>query len=179
MYVTMFLGWYTVSTGELRYVNAAHPLPWRIDARGEVTPFGEVSGSMVGILPGRTYEEGRGTLQPGDRLVLYTDGVPEAEGPDEEFLGADGNIGRYLFLLAGAGDTTDLGGLGARLAQGHLLRIASNGAKAPTPPEDPGKATSTASRDVARLRRQVQQRERKLRHLEAQLVKARETQKTT
>jgi sigma-B regulation protein RsbU (phosphoserine phosphatase) len=95
MYITMFLGWYEIATGSLRYVNAAHPLPWRIDSRGEVTSFGEVSGSMVGILPGQTYTEGRETLRPGDRLVLYTDGVPEAEGPDEEFLGDE----RFRSLL--------------------------------------------------------------------------------
>jgi uncharacterized LabA/DUF88 family protein len=98
---------------------------------------------------------------------------------DEEFLRADGNVGRHLFLLADAADGTELGALGTRLAQGHLLRIASNGAQAAVPGKASDKAPAKGARDATRLRRQVQERERKLRHSEAQLVKAREVQKTT
>jgi uncharacterized LabA/DUF88 family protein len=98
---------------------------------------------------------------------------------DEEFLRADGNVGRHLFLLADAADGSEFGALGTRLAQGHLLRIATNGAKAASAREASGKSTAAGARDATRLRRQVQERERKLRHLEAQLVKARENQKTT
>lgn len=98
---------------------------------------------------------------------------------DEEFLRSDGNVGRHLVLLADVADGTELGALGTRLAQGHLLRIASNGAPAAAPPKPSGKASAAGTRDATRLRRQVQERERKVRHLEAQLVKARETHKTT
>jgi uncharacterized LabA/DUF88 family protein len=98
---------------------------------------------------------------------------------DEEFLRADGNVGRHLVLLANVADGTELGALGTRLAQGHLLRIASNGAPATAPRKASGKAPAAETRDATRLRRRVQERERKLRHLEAQLVKAREVQKTT
>jgi len=97
---------------------------------------------------------------------------------DESFLRTNGNVGRHLYLLAEAGEVAELGELGARLAQGQLLRLAPNGAKdrptarAADPPSAP------ASRDATRLRRQVQERDRKLRHLEAQLAKVREAQKT-
>jgi len=89
---------------------------------------------------------------------------------DESFLRADGNLGRHLFLLASGLDGTELDGLGTRVAHEHLLRIASNGTRAP----EPGKA----SREEARLKRQVQERDRKMSHLETQLGKIRETQKT-
>ena len=89
---------------------------------------------------------------------------------DESFLRAGGNLGRYLFLLASGPDVTELDGLGARVAHEHLIRIASNGTNTP----QPGKR----SREEARLKRQVQERDRKMSHLEAQLAKTRETQKT-
>lgn len=95
MYVTLFIGWYDTSSGELRYVNAGHPPPYRIDPSGKVAPFGEVTGTVLGLLPGREYTEKRGRLSPGDRLVFFTDGVPEAETADEEFYGDE----RFVQLL--------------------------------------------------------------------------------
>lgn len=95
MYVTLFIGWYDKSSGELRYVNAGHPPPYRIDPSGRVTPFGEVSGTVLGLLPGRNYAEGIERLAPGDRLILFTDGVPEAETAEEEFYGDE----RFVELL--------------------------------------------------------------------------------
>jgi len=104
MYVTLFIGWYDVSSGELRYVNAGHPPPYRIDPSGTITPFGEVSGTVLGLLPGREYNEGAERLAPGDRLVLFTDGVPEAEAENEEFYGDE----RFLGLLeTGAGENVE------------------------------------------------------------------------
>jgi len=96
MYVTLFVGAYHIPSGRLRYVNAGHCIPYRIDTSGSVTPFGEVGGSIVGILPGREYREDEATLAPGDRLVLYTDGVPEAEAADGEFFGDE----RFAALLS-------------------------------------------------------------------------------
>jgi uncharacterized LabA/DUF88 family protein len=91
---------------------------------------------------------------------------------DAAFLRADGNVGRHLFLLASAPEQSGLDTLGGRIAREHLLRIGDNGAA--------GRATNAPPpREEARLRRQIQERERKLRHLESQLSKARETQKGT
>jgi sigma-B regulation protein RsbU (phosphoserine phosphatase) len=87
MYVTLFIAWYVPASGELRYVCAGHPPGYRITSTGQVQPFGKISGRPVGMLPGAGYEEGAETLAPGDCIVLFTDGVPEAEGPDEEFFG--------------------------------------------------------------------------------------------
>jgi sigma-B regulation protein RsbU (phosphoserine phosphatase) len=97
MYVTLFIAWYVPETGELRYVCAGHPPGYRIDAAGNVRPFGEITGRPVGLLPEAAYEERVEHLVPGDCVVLFTDGVPEAEGPDEEFFGDE----RLKALLAG------------------------------------------------------------------------------
>lgn len=87
MYVTLFVGIYDISSGSLRYANAAHPVPHRIDAAGKVTDLGEVTGTMVGLLPARAYEEKVERLAVGDRIVIVTDGVPEAKDAGEEFFG--------------------------------------------------------------------------------------------
>jgi sigma-B regulation protein RsbU (phosphoserine phosphatase) len=99
MYVTLFIGWYDVPRGALRYVNAGHPPPLRIDAAGRVSTFGEVGGSPLGMLPGRSYDAGASALVPGDRLVLYTDGAPEARDADGEFYGDE----RFAALVSGLG----------------------------------------------------------------------------
>ncbi|HEU5180222.1 MAG TPA: SpoIIE family protein phosphatase [Candidatus Polarisedimenticolia bacterium] len=99
MYVTLFAGIYDIPSGTLRYANAAHPVPHRIDARGKVTDLGEVTGTMVGLLPARTYEEKVEHLAVGDRILIVTDGVPEAKDAAEEFFGDE-----RLKSLLGAGD---------------------------------------------------------------------------
>ena len=50
---------------------------------------------MVGLLAGTKYPEGTGHLEKGDRLVLFTDGVPEATDPEGEFFGEE----RFQALL--------------------------------------------------------------------------------
>jgi sigma-B regulation protein RsbU (phosphoserine phosphatase) len=89
MYVTIFLGWYDTCTGHLQYANAGHPLPYRVSSRGQVASFGQVTGPILGILDVKRYAEEEERLEPGDRLVLYTDGVTEAAAPSGEFYGPD------------------------------------------------------------------------------------------
>ena len=105
MYVTLFAGIYDIPSGTLRYANAAHPVPHRIDVQGKVTDLGEVTGTMVGLLPGRTYEEKVERLAVGDRILIVTDGVPEAKDAAEEFFGEE----RLKSLLAAGdpGETAD------------------------------------------------------------------------
>ena len=90
MYVTIFLGWLDPASGRLRYANAGPPRPFRINAAGRPMPFGEVTGPILGILDGVIYEGGEETLEPGDALLLYTDGVTEARGASGRFLGTSG-----------------------------------------------------------------------------------------
>lgn len=87
MYTTLFIGWYDLDSGALRYINGGHPSGYRIKANGDLTEFGEATGAVVGLLPGQEYEEVSIQLEPGERLVLFTDGVPEAEDAAGEFFG--------------------------------------------------------------------------------------------
>jgi sigma-B regulation protein RsbU (phosphoserine phosphatase) len=90
MYVTIFLCWYSVRTGRLRYASAGHPSPFRVDRRGRVTPFGDATGPILGILDLDDYPVREARLAVGDRLVLFTDGALEARSPGGAFLGTSG-----------------------------------------------------------------------------------------
>ncbi len=87
LYVTLFLSSYEIKTGKLRYANAGHPLPYRISSDGIVSPFGEVTGTVVGIMKEARYQDRLESLAPGEKLILFTDGIPEAVTMDDEFYG--------------------------------------------------------------------------------------------
>ncbi len=84
-FVSMFYG-ELERHGVLIYVNAGHPPPFHLAADGSVT-YLEHGGPVLGPLPDATYDRGFLQMQPGDMLVLYTDGVTEtqraAEKPEE------------------------------------------------------------------------------------------------
>ena len=44
---------------------------------------------MIGIMDGESFEQGSVTLEPGDKILLYTDGITEARGPDRELYGPE------------------------------------------------------------------------------------------
>ena len=86
-YVTFFFARYTPSTGEMRYVNAGHNPPILV-AGDNLERLGS-TGRPIGILPESSYEEARTMLPPDSTLVLYTDGLNEANSPDEQEFGMD------------------------------------------------------------------------------------------
>jgi sigma-B regulation protein RsbU (phosphoserine phosphatase) len=75
-YVTGFIGCLTPATGTLRYVNAGHPAP--LLARGGELRALESTGMPFGILPDQTFTAAEVTLQPGELLAVFSDGVTEA-----------------------------------------------------------------------------------------------------
>ena len=74
----------------VRYANAGHPPPllWRRAAR-QVVELAD-SGLLMGLDPNASYATGEARIGPGDRLVVYTDGVIEAADSHGEFLGIEG-----------------------------------------------------------------------------------------
>ena len=64
--------------------SGGHPLPFIIRADGRVEQPGQ-TGTLLGILPEVTVHEHRTVLRPGDRLVLWTDGVSDRRGDGELF----------------------------------------------------------------------------------------------
>src|SRR5205085_12143514 len=80
-YATAFLGILETATGVLRYTNAGHNPPLVLRASGTAEELGS-TGVPLGLLPQATYRAGEVTLGPGDVLVLYTDGIAEANDPE-------------------------------------------------------------------------------------------------
>jgi CHASE2 domain-containing sensor protein len=77
-FVTLFYAALDPATRTLRYTNAGHNPPMLLRADGRLELL-ETGGLLVGIFAQATYEEGTAELGPGDALVLFTDGVTEAE----------------------------------------------------------------------------------------------------
>jgi sigma-B regulation protein RsbU (phosphoserine phosphatase) len=80
-YATLFLANYEVSTRLLRYSNGGQLPPLVLRADGSLERL-DKGGTVVGLLDGVQYDEGAITLQSGDLLVAYSDGVTE---PENEF----------------------------------------------------------------------------------------------
>ena len=80
-FITLFYAVYRPSTGRLTYVNAGQtpPLLRRADGRYERL---ESTGVALGMFEGSTFAAAETFLGPGDMLVLYSDGITEAEDPD-------------------------------------------------------------------------------------------------
>jgi len=83
-YFTMAYGIIDLASDELILVQAGCPHPLLITRDGQVSEVGS-GGPPVGLLEGVTYEEVRIPFAPGDRLVLYSDGVIECAGRNGDF----------------------------------------------------------------------------------------------
>ena len=84
-FATLFYGEWNGADRQLSYVNAGHPLPILLgSARGRRLDRG---GPPLGLFLDSEYQVGKVPLQPGDTIVVYSDGVTEAETPEGESLG--------------------------------------------------------------------------------------------
>jgi sigma-B regulation protein RsbU (phosphoserine phosphatase) len=83
-FATLFIGLLDPRRCTVRYINAGHnpPLVLRADGSSE---YLKASGVMIGAFDDMTWEEGLLTLAAGDLLLVFTDGVTEAEGEDEQY----------------------------------------------------------------------------------------------
>jgi sigma-B regulation protein RsbU (phosphoserine phosphatase) len=84
-YATMFFG-VLDDEGNLEFINAGHPSPFLIRHGAAQEPFSEGS-YPVGLVPEAEYTALKVKLEPGDTLVLFSDGVTEAMDPDEQMFG--------------------------------------------------------------------------------------------
>jgi PAS domain S-box-containing protein len=73
-----------IEENRLTIAAAGHPPPLLRNAHGEVTPIGP-RGILLGVAPKQTFEERTVTLQPGDTILLYTDGVTDTPGARDRF----------------------------------------------------------------------------------------------
>ena len=85
MFVTCFYGVLDPETGRLVFANAGHNLPCVRTAEGTIEP--RATGLPLGLLPNIEYEPFEMRLQPGDEMLLYSDGLSEAHSPDGDMYG--------------------------------------------------------------------------------------------
>jgi len=86
MFATAFLAALTPSTGHFDYVNAGHE-PAVVVAPDGSTRELRPTGPALGLLPGSLFSSGDGTLERGESLVAFTDGLVEARSPAGEAFG--------------------------------------------------------------------------------------------
>jgi serine phosphatase RsbU (regulator of sigma subunit) len=85
-FVTLFYAELDPTTGALAFLNAGHNPPLIVHAAGTVEQLAS-GGLPLGINPTAEFREGRTQLNPGDVLVIYSDGVSEAQSPEGEEFG--------------------------------------------------------------------------------------------
>ena len=91
MYVTMFLCLVDSENRKLHYINAGHNPPVLVRGDGSYEEL-EAGGTVVGLLPGVKFARSHTELEPGDVLVLYTDGLAETDNPAGEMYGVEGIV---------------------------------------------------------------------------------------
>jgi phosphoserine phosphatase RsbU/P len=102
LFVTVFYCVLDPRTGVLRYANGGHNPPYLRRAGGQIEALDGRGGLVLGVLPEVKFPEHTLQLRPGDRLVLYTDGVTEACNAAEELYGTE----RLIAQLSDHGDAT-------------------------------------------------------------------------
>lgn len=89
MFVTAFICVLDVRSGEVQFVNAGHNCPFVQKQDGAFEMFRAKANLVFGLMENVPYREQTLTLNPGDSIYLYTDGVTEALNPEQELFGDD------------------------------------------------------------------------------------------
>ena len=89
MFVTVWVGILEISTGILSAANAGHEYPAIKKENGGFEIFKDRHGFVLGGEEGMKYRDYEIRLSPGDKLFVYTDGVPEANDPDGNMFGVE------------------------------------------------------------------------------------------
>ncbi len=93
MFVTVWLGILEISTGRLTAANAGHEYPAVKRPDGSFELLKDKHGFVIGAMEGSRYREYEIMMEPGSKVFLYTDGVPEATSADTELFGTDRMLG--------------------------------------------------------------------------------------
>jgi sigma-B regulation protein RsbU (phosphoserine phosphatase) len=143
-FITLFLGLFDPRTGQLEYVNAGQTPPLLLRASGAVDKL-STGGIALAMFEQSTYHSGHTRLDPGDALVMYSDGITEAEAPNGQMfeeIGLEaavravpgvsaGVLGRAVFAAV------DHYRQGERLADDLTVLVLSRPVVPPVPPPVP------------------------------------------
>ncbi len=94
-FISLFVGIYDPATGDMTYCNAGHNPPLLVRCEGRVEEL-ESTGIILGILPKALYEQRICHLNVGDGVVMFSDGVTEACGPDSDDQFGEDRLARIL-----------------------------------------------------------------------------------
>ncbi len=102
-FMTMFFGLLDTSSGRLDFASAGHPFPYLRHADGRVEEVGK--GTLpLGVRAKLSFTPARIALAPGELVVFYSDGIPEAISPQEEAFGYE----RLRQAVASGGSAADI-----------------------------------------------------------------------
>jgi len=87
MFITVWVGVLEISTGKLVAANAGHEYPAFKQGDGPFELYKDKHGLVLGAMEGVKYKEYEKQLQPGDKIFVYTDGLPEANNADMKMFG--------------------------------------------------------------------------------------------
>ena len=95
MFVSIFYGLLDTRSGRLEYANGGHNPPLLVRRDGSVREIERTGDTVLGVLDGLRYKTASFELEPGDALLLYTDGVTEAMNAAEELF-SERRLREYL-----------------------------------------------------------------------------------
>jgi serine phosphatase RsbU (regulator of sigma subunit) len=90
MFATLFFGVLDPQMGSLTYINAGHDPPAIISSTGVIKERLTPTGPAMGMLPDMDFDILQVSLEPGDTLMTFTDGVTDARDPNGEFFSKEG-----------------------------------------------------------------------------------------
>lgn len=89
MFITAFEGIPDLMTGDFYYANAGHEFPYICKKGESYEPYKIKPGFVLAGMEDMVFKDGHIVLEPGDKIFLYTDGVPEATDGNNELYGTD------------------------------------------------------------------------------------------
>ena len=101
LFITAFEGVLDLVSGEFRFVNAGHEIPYICKKNGKFEPYKIRAGFVLAGMEGMRYKCGEMQLEAGDKIFQYTDGITEAANVRMELYGMDR-------LTAVLGENSDL-----------------------------------------------------------------------
>ena len=105
MFVTVWLGILEISTGRMTAANAGHEFPTLRKKGGPFEIYRDRHAFVIGGMKGVRYREYELQLNPGDKLFVYTDGVPEATADDGEMFGMERMVSALNAFAGGSPET--------------------------------------------------------------------------
>ena len=110
MFVTVWLGILEISTGKLTSASAGHEYPM-INVNGKYELLKDKHGLAIGAMPNSKYKDTEITLNKGDSVFVYTDGVAEATDANNELFGTDRTLEALNAIQAGVSQKEILAGV--------------------------------------------------------------------